>query len=114
MSVDSSSRIVAIARECCTDSLLYTYSSQVTKMAFNASNSAQRQAASTTNCDDEFSSASKLAEELEQNIDVLRLDQDLCQSHYADNQSPGEDRHGRQTYPQGEADFHDFQPLCLD
>ena len=43
----------------------------------NASNSAQRQATSTT-CNDAFSSASKVAEELEQNVDMLLLDQDVC------------------------------------
>ena len=51
----------------------------------NASNSAQRQATSTT-CNDAFSSASKVAEELEQNFDVLLLDQDVCQSQYAGSQ----------------------------
>ena len=40
----------------------------------------------TTNCDDAFSSASELAEELEQNVDVLLLDQDMRQSQYAGSQ----------------------------
>ena len=42
----------------------------------------------------------------------LLLDQDVCQSHYAGNQSPGKDnRRGDQACPQGEANFHYFQPL---
>lgn len=62
----------------------------------NASNSAQRQATSSTNFDDAFSSASKLAEELQQNVDVLLLNQDVCKSHYhyATDQSPGKDSRG--------------------
>ena len=73
-----------------------------------ASKSAQRQATSSTNCDDTLSSTSKLAEELEQNVDVLLIDQDVCQPHYADNQSLGKNGRGQQTCPQGESDFHDF------
>ena len=41
-----------------------------------------RSSTTPTSCDDAFSSASKLAEELEQNVDVMLLDQDVCQSHY--------------------------------
>ena len=52
---------------------------------------------------DAFSSASKLAEELEKNVEVLLLDQDICQS-----QSPGKDSHGEQACSQMEAIFHDF------
>ena len=52
----------------------------------NASNSAQRKATSSGDCEEEFSSSSSLAEELEQNFDVLLLDQDVCRSQYAGSQ----------------------------
>ena len=35
----------------------------------------------------------KSAEKCKQSIDELLLDQDVCQSHYTDSQSPGEDRY---------------------
>ena len=56
----------------------------------------------------------KSAEKCKQSIDELLLDQDVCQSHYAGNQSPRKDRRGEQACPQGEADFYDIQPLSLD
>ena len=69
----------------------------------NESNSAQRQATSSTNCNDAFSSASNLAEELEQNIDVLLLDQHVwCQSHHTSDQSLGKDSRGEKACPHGE------------
>ena len=58
---------------------------KITKMV-NASNSAQRKAASSGDCEEEFSYTSKLAEELEQNVDVLLLDQGVRQSQYAGSQ----------------------------
>ena len=61
-----------------------------------------------------MSSASKLAEELEQNVDVMLLDQDVCQSHYGGVPFPGKDSRVEQACPQGEADYNDFQPLSLD
>jgi len=51
--------------------------------------------------------ASKLAERLEQNIDVLLLVQDVRQFHYAGDQFPRKDN----PREQGEPAFHDFQPL---
>ena len=58
---------------------------KITKMV-NASNSAQRKATSSGDCEEEFSYTSKLAEELEQNVDVLLLDQGVRQSQYAGSQ----------------------------
>ena len=57
-------------------------------------------------------SASNLAEELEKCIDVLLLDQDLRQSHYVSDQSPGEMIVKlEQVCPhQGEAAFYESQP----
>jgi len=59
---------------------------KITKMV-NSSNSAKRHATSSTNCDNAFSLASKSAEELEQNVDMLSLDQHMYQSYYAARQS---------------------------
>ena len=60
-----------------------------TKKMVNASNSAQRKASG--DCEKEFLSSSSLAEELEQNFDVLLLDQDLRQHCCAANRYPDED-----------------------
>ena len=45
----------------------------------NVSNVNQREATSSSKCEEAFSSASKLAEELEQNVNDLLLDQDVSQ-----------------------------------
>ena len=45
----------------------------------NVSNANQREATSSSKCEEAFSSASKLAEELEQNVNDLLLDQDVSQ-----------------------------------
>ena len=47
----------------------------------------------------------KFAEDLEQIVDVLLLDQNVCRSHYTgNNQSPGEDRreHSEENYQDGQ------------
>ena len=80
----------------------------------NVSNVNQREATSSSKCEEAFSSASKLAEELKQSVDVLFLDQDVCRSHYTGNQSHCKGRREEQACPQGEADYNDFQPLSLD
>ena len=57
----------------------------------NTSNSAQRQATSSINCNDASSSASEFVEELEQHVDVTPLNREVRQFYYAGDQSPGED-----------------------
>ena len=57
---------------------------KITKIV-NTSNSAQRKA-SSAHCEKDCLSSSSSTKELEQNIDVLLLDQDMCQSQYADSQ----------------------------
>ena len=57
---------------------------KITKIV-NTSNSAQRKA-SSAHCEKDCLSSSSSTKELEQNIDVLLLDQDMCQSQYADTQ----------------------------
>ena len=57
---------------------------KITKM--NASNSANRKASSSGDCEKNFLSSSSSAEELEQNTDVLLLGQGVRQSQYADSQ----------------------------
>ena len=52
---------------------------KIDKMA-NASNAAQRKATFSSSCEEVSSSKSKFAGELEQQVDVLLLDQDMCQS----------------------------------
>ena len=64
----------------------------------NASNSAQREATASGDCEEDFSSTSKLAEELEQNVDVLLLDQDVRQSQYAGSQLFEDVRSEQQAY----------------
>ena len=53
----------------------------------NASNSAKRKATYSRECEEAFSSTSKLAEELEQHVDVLLLEQDVRLSQYTGSQT---------------------------
>ena len=53
----------------------------------NASHSVQRKATSSDDYEEEFSSTSRLAEELEQIADALLLDLDVRQSQYAGSSS---------------------------
>lgn len=58
-------------------------------------------------------SKSKLAEEFEQSVDTLLLDQDARQSHYAGDQSPGRQNIDVRICRGAVYRFHDFQPLTL-
>ena len=81
----------------------------------NASNSAERKATSSGNCEKGFLLSSSPAEELEQSVDVSLLDQDVCQSQYADSQRFKDARCEHQLYSQQGSDMYSsFQSLSLE
>ena len=84
----------------------------------NVSNSAQRKAASSGDCEKDFLSSSSSAEEFEQSVDVdvdvllLLLAQDMRQSQYG--RRFDDDRSGQQLYSQQGSGAYNFQSLSLD